>query len=219
MRAAVVLGRVVRAPASRGAWSPPPTWSRRCGSSSSSTRRPSATPPREPGRFTTTVRPATPARARLSAAVGVAARPAVRIASATPGSSWSSTARVASGVRSPGFTPVPPVVMSTDGDPATAPRMASATSASATTTGASTSKPRSWSQSTMTGPVVSSAEPAAAAGGDDEHGGRARVVGRIHGVGRGIRSPDAPLAAALLDEPDAAELRRAGRRPSPCRAA
>ena len=39
------------------------------------------------------VSPATPATARVSAAVGVAARPAARIASATPGSSRSSTAR------------------------------------------------------------------------------------------------------------------------------
>jgi hypothetical protein len=75
---------------------------------------PSRTPPFEPGRLTTSVRPATPATPRDRIAAGTpAAAPAARSASAMPGISRSTTRRVISGVRSSGVSPVPPVVTTT----------------------------------------------------------------------------------------------------------
>ena len=75
---------------------------------------PSRTPPVEPGRFTIRVRPATPATPRERIADGTpAAAPAARSASAIPGTSRSITRLVISGVRSPGVSPVPPVVTTT----------------------------------------------------------------------------------------------------------
>ena len=85
-----------------------------CPSTDASTATPSRTPPVEPGRFTIRVRPATPATPRDRIADGTpAAAPAERRASAIPGISRSSTRRVISGVRSPGVSPVPPVVTTT----------------------------------------------------------------------------------------------------------
>ena len=61
------------------------------------------------GRLATKVRPATPTRPRDSMAVGTPlATPAARIASATPGTSRSSSGSVCSGVASVGVRPVPP---------------------------------------------------------------------------------------------------------------
>jgi hypothetical protein len=75
---------------------------------------PSRTPPVDPGRLTTSVRPATPATPRDRIAAGTpAAAPAARSASAMPGISRSTTRRVISGVRSSGVSPVPPVVTTT----------------------------------------------------------------------------------------------------------
>src|SRR5271157_560106 len=63
-----------------------------------------------PGRFTISLPLRTPATLRESAAVRVDFRPSARINSARPGTSFSRTARVASGVTSRGASPVPPVV-------------------------------------------------------------------------------------------------------------
>ena len=54
--------------------------------------------------------PTLPTIARDNAAIGVCVKPAVRISSANPGASRSTTAFVASGVTSRGPNPVPPVV-------------------------------------------------------------------------------------------------------------
>src|SRR5262245_17938067 len=161
---------VPRSPASSAAsasdrgWSPPRTWSTACGSTSRSTASPSRTPPREPGRLTITVRPATPARPLDSIAVGTpAATPYARIASARPGISYDSTARVRSGVWSVGLTPVPPVVTTASAPDSTASRSARSTgSPSGTTSGSPTSKPHSRKASTINGPPVSAYTPAAA---------------------------------------------------------
>ena len=64
-----------------------------------------------PGRLTISVRPRTPAIARDKIAVGTVAKLRIRIASPKPGSSFSSTSRVASGVTSRRAGPVPPVVI------------------------------------------------------------------------------------------------------------
>ena len=72
---------------------------------------PSRTPPVDPGRFTISVVPASPASPRDSMAAGTPAfTPAALIASGMPGISLSITRLVISGVRSPGVRPVPPVV-------------------------------------------------------------------------------------------------------------
>ena len=99
---------------------------RACASTGSSTASPSLTPPVEPGRLTTRVRPATPASPRDSTAVGTPVRDAVRPdrlgdARAPRGRA---AARVTSGVRSVGVRPVPPVVSTTSAPPATAARSA-----------------------------------------------------------------------------------------------
>src|SRR5699024_3597931 len=72
-----LLGGRVRRPVRRAvhgwsplSWSLPSRWSSRWSSSGSSTAMPSFTPPREPGRLTTKLRPAMPARPRLRRAVG-----------------------------------------------------------------------------------------------------------------------------------------------------
>ena len=81
--------------------------------------------PASPGRLTTRQLPITPARPRDSAAAGMPfAAPYARIASAMPGTSKSSSARVSSGVRSVGVSPVPPVVSTTRAPSATAAEMA-----------------------------------------------------------------------------------------------
>ena len=75
---------------------------------------PSLTPPDDPGRLTISVREAVPASPLDRMADGTpAAAPAARSASAIPGISLSITLRVISGVRSPGVSPVPPVVTAT----------------------------------------------------------------------------------------------------------
>ena len=123
---------------------------------------PSATPPAEPGRLITTVPALSPARPRLSAAVGTVTAPRARIASAIPGSGVSSSGRVASGVASVGLTPVPPVVITSAGAALTACWRARAMSASAVTVTASTVSPRVRSQSASMAPVVSCRCPDAA---------------------------------------------------------
>ena len=118
---------------------------------------PSFTPPREPGRFTTKLRPAMPASPRLSRAVGEAASPRRRTASSTPGISRSITGAVCSGVTSVGLMPVPPEVTGTSTPSATARQIASPTSGpSATTSFVTASRPRPSSQATSRGPVRSS---------------------------------------------------------------
>jgi hypothetical protein len=70
---------------------------------------------------------------------------------------------VASGVRSVGLIPVPPVVMITETPSETAARSAAATgSPSGTTSTSPTSKPRSVNHCAITGPVLSWYTPAAA---------------------------------------------------------
>ena len=71
---------------------------------------PSRTPLVDPGRLMMSVRARTPASPRESAARGKVVSESNRMRSAIPGASRSSTARVASGVRSRGARPVPPVV-------------------------------------------------------------------------------------------------------------
>src|SRR5262249_6672753 len=89
--------------------------------------------------------------------------PYARIASASPGTARSSTRAVASGVRSVGDRPVPPVVRTTSYRAETAFRSSASTgSPSATTTGPSTSKPNVRRPSTSTGPPRSLYTPAAA---------------------------------------------------------
>ena len=78
-----------------------------------STSKPSRQPPGEPGRFTTSAWPRTPASPRESRACGVFASESARSASAIPGATRSSTSAVASGVTSRGPSPVPPVVSTT----------------------------------------------------------------------------------------------------------
>src|SRR5665647_3812279 len=76
-----------------------------------STASPSRTPPVDPGRLTTSVCPAKPLTPRDNMADGIPARtPAARMASAIPGTSRSTTRRVASGVPSFAVRPVPPAV-------------------------------------------------------------------------------------------------------------
>mmetsp|Transcript_18803 Transcript_18803/g.48964 ORF Transcript_18803/g.48964 Transcript_18803/m.48964 type:complete len:223 (-) Transcript_18803:471-1139(-) len=65
----------------------------------------------DPGRLTTTLSPRMPAICRDRTAVGTYRRDMARIASPMPGSSFSMTRRVASGVTSRLAGPVPPVVM------------------------------------------------------------------------------------------------------------
>src|SRR5690606_25742022 len=148
---AVQLAPPLRAPGR--SWSPPRNWSTACRSSGSSTARPSFTPPLDPGRLTISVRPATPARPRESAAVATFSRPYARMASAMPGTSWSMTRRVASGVRSVGEMPVPPVVTTTS-YPASAPARSAAStgSPSGTICGPSTVKPSRHRPSAISGP-------------------------------------------------------------------
>src|SRR5262245_53151479 len=62
-------------------WSLPAIWSRAWSSTSASTPSPSRTPPGEPGRLTTRVRPATPHTPRDSTEVGTLGSPEWRIAS------------------------------------------------------------------------------------------------------------------------------------------
>ena len=67
----------------------------------------------EPGRLTTSAPPTVPATPRESIPCGVFSSDFARRASAIPGTSRSITRRVASGVRSFGESPVPPVVRTT----------------------------------------------------------------------------------------------------------
>src|SRR6478735_12209988 len=85
------------------------------------------------------------------------------MASPIPGTSKSSNARVCSGVRSVGVSPVPPVVSTTRAPSATAAEMAAPTGGpSGTTTGGPTVNSRECRKSTRIGPVWSSYTPAAA---------------------------------------------------------
>src|SRR6478735_454330 len=145
-------------------WSLPTICSTACCSRGTTTARPSLTPPREPGRLTTSACAIVPATPRDRAAVATPLpTPCARIASAMPGTSRSSNARVTSGVRSVGVRPVPPVVITARAPSATAAEIASPTaSPSGTTTGSPTSQPPERNASTMSGPVVSSYTPAAA---------------------------------------------------------
>src|SRR5215472_1594736 len=112
-----VVSQIVRHLPSRypgRGWSPPWAWSTAWARIGPSTAIPSRTPPVEPGRLTTRTIPASPAIPRDNIAAGTpAAAPPALIASAMPGISRSSTRRVISGVRSPGVSPVPPVVTTT----------------------------------------------------------------------------------------------------------
>src|SRR5688572_21680361 len=85
-----------------------------------STAYPSRQPPVEPGRFTTSVVPRSPAMPRESKPCGVFAIASARIASGIPGTRLSITEAVASGVTSRGATPVPPVVSTSDASAASA---------------------------------------------------------------------------------------------------
>ena len=91
----------------------PASSSTACFSAGRSTSKPSRQPPGEPGRFTTSAWPRTPASPRESRACGVFASESARSASAIPGATRSSTSAVASGVTSRGPRPVPPVVSTT----------------------------------------------------------------------------------------------------------
>src|SRR5690242_4263497 len=124
----------------------------------------SLTPPREPGRLTTTVVPIRPASPRESTAVGTPWRtPYARIASASPGISASRSGRVTSGVRSVGVRPVPPVVSTTRAPPTTSAETASPTgSPSGTTNGSAQVKPSEVRKATRRGPVAAAYTPAAA---------------------------------------------------------
>src|SRR4051812_43732218 len=139
-------------------WSPPRSGLAAGGRGGPSPATPSATPPVEPGRLTISVRPATPARPRESTEVGTCSAPCRRTASAMPGASRSSTARVASGVTSVGDSPVPPVVRTTSAPDATASRNASvrASRSSGSTREPSTAKPSTLSPSTRNWPLRSS---------------------------------------------------------------
>ena len=101
----------------------------RAAAAGTTTARPSLTPPRDPGRLTTSACPLTPARPRDSAAVGMPLRGAVgpdRLGDARA-PRGRAAARVTSGVRSVGVRPVPPVVITTRAPPATASRIAAPT--------------------------------------------------------------------------------------------
>src|SRR5690606_32274657 len=128
------------------------------------TAMPSRTPPGEPGRFTTRLDPARPAIPRDNAAVATPLlTPYARTASASPGTSTSTTRLVASGVVSVGARPVPPVVTTTSYLSATAARSAPSTrSPSGTTQGPSTCAPTARSPSTTIGPPRSGYTPVAA---------------------------------------------------------
>ena len=118
---------------------------------------PSFTPPREPGRFTTKLRPAIPATPRLSRAVAFADSPRRRTASRIPGISRSISGAVCSGVTSVGLMPVPPEVMTTSTPSATASASARPTSGPSATTCFSTGvRPRPHSHRSSRGPVRSS---------------------------------------------------------------
>src|SRR5690606_9627263 len=143
------------------AWSPPSSWSSTCGTRGSNTSRPSATPPGEPGRLTTSAPPAvTPARPRERAAAGTRARLSARRASAIPGTSRASTGRVPSGVSSRGPRPVPPLVRTRRTPSSSASRRAAVTSwAPSGTTTTSARKPAFSSRSTASGPHRSGDSP------------------------------------------------------------
>src|SRR5271156_331764 len=88
----LVFGQQDRLVSQRGAqyqrhreWPLSASWSSAWSSTSASTPSPSRTPPGEPGRLTTRVRPATPHTPRESTEAGTFGRPAHRIASASPG--------------------------------------------------------------------------------------------------------------------------------------
>ncbi len=122
--------------------------------------RPSATPFGLPGRLTISDEPTLPTTARDNAAIGVWVRPAVRISSANPGASRSTTAFVASGVTSRGPNPVPPVVTTS---PWTAASSRNARSISArssgTTTRLLTSNPAARRSASAASPDASSRVP------------------------------------------------------------
>src|ERR671938_999408 len=113
-----------------------------------------------------------------------------------PATGRSTTRSVASGVRSVGDSPVPPVVRTTSYPAATASRKAASTgSPSGTTTGPSTMKPIARRPSTSTGPPRSSYTPAAA---------RFEAV-----TTRALVTPPVPRPpAALRRDPDVGDRRQ-----------
>src|SRR6185503_10671046 len=141
-------------PESAVQWSPPWICEKACATTGSSTASPSRTPPGEPGRFTTRVRPARPLTPRDNMADGMpACTPVARRVSAMPGTSRSTIRLVASGVPSEGVRPVPPVVTTNAAPVETASRRASSTSGpSGTTMTSPTTRPQPRSASTMIGP-------------------------------------------------------------------
>src|ERR1700730_2291699 len=116
-----------------------------------------------PGRLTISVLPRTPGSGEERAASGVLAKPAERISSPRPGTSYSPTPRVASGVTSRGPRPVPPVVTtrSCSSEPSTR-NAAMPLASSGTTPMRLTSKPAAASSSRPAGPLSSAIRPAAA---------------------------------------------------------
>src|SRR5665648_574716 len=144
-------------PQSTGQWSPPRICDKACATTGSSTVSPLVTPPIDPGRLTTRVRPATPLMPRDNMADGMPApTPAARMASAIPGTSRSTTRCVASGMPSVGVSPVPPVVTTNTAPVEMAARRATSTwGPSATTTASPTARPQPRSASTMIGPARS----------------------------------------------------------------
>jgi hypothetical protein len=136
----------------------PPSRSRACGSRPRIAARLSVAPFGLPGRSTISVRPRTPQTPRDRSASGVIARPAARIASASPGACRSTTSSVASGVTSRGPNPVPPVIATsaTRSSSASVRRwVAMASRSSGVTTRRATSKPAPVSRSATATPEAS----------------------------------------------------------------
>ena len=171
-----------------------------CGRTGATASRPSTAPRGEPGRLTMSVRPRTPATWRESIAAGSAARPAARIASASPGTSRSTTSRVASGVTSRGERPVPPVVRTRS-----APLSASSRSAAAS---ASRSSGRQDEATISTG---ARRRRTAAATAGPERSSRSPRNERSETVTTATRS------RAVTRRSRSCSARGAGGGPSPCR--
>jgi hypothetical protein len=119
-----------------------------------------------PGRLTRSLPFRTPTTPRESAALGVFFTPSMRISSASPGTSFSITARVASGVTSLGPSPVPPEVKTASQSSRSVKvsrRRRIWSRSSGRTSGAITTQPRASSNSRTAGPERSSRCPLAAA--------------------------------------------------------
>ena len=111
----------------------------------------------EPGVFTMRQRATVPLRERESAPNGLVAR----MSSSKPGASRSRICNVASGVRSRGEKPVPPVVTMRPANPRDIASSDDATelTPSGTTRTSSTSKPESIRRALRSGPAPSSRRP------------------------------------------------------------